>query len=1312
MNAYVYVTYASEDRTRAEQFCQMLSRYGVRYQSACEQHETVRREELLRDGALLIALTSPAAFRAETVAVDIRRALERNRQILLVSLEDNGLDRRFYTEAEDLVSLIRFPVGETPDRHTVALFIHRLFVRHLTGRLECFSPEKCAEDLYGETISCAYRAHRGDGDACFELGRAYELGLGVPALDVEAAFWMQKSADLGVQNGRIRMGLYRLWGKGVERDAGEAFRLFSLAARDGDERGDYLCGTCFLTGNGVLRDPSFGVECLKRAAAAGYAPALYRLAMAARDGEGMPADGRAAIDGLYAACAAIMPRRRGEDMPPLSLYGRRAGRRYTAVSMRQLRRKLADQGYSFMTAGNDARVSAGGYDPALCRALGRLRVKDSRLPEDLWKTCPIASLSQKTVAKGASLSVYERGIYEDDYTPADAATAACELGKLLEQGWDEGGVSPAPARALVWYRFAVRLGCAEAAYRLGDAYRRGVGTLSCPRRAVELYRLAAELGDERGQFALAVCLERGIGAEADLSEATRLYALAADNGYAPAQNNLGGCYEHGRGVAMNQLTAVEWYTRAAASGLPESVCRLGLCYEYGRGVSADMGKAVSLYRTAAEADHPYAYYRLGLCYDHGVNEEPVPPPEAMATHLTTRYEERARDAEKEADSARREEPRDVLLPDYALTHDEEIPSAETEKDELCIPADPARAVRLYRKAAEGGIPEANYALYLCLRDGRGVPPNEALSLTHLILAAEKGHIQASCELGLLYMEGNICPQDQARAVTCFTRAVEAWRTLSEALRFASARTEAEAVPVGGMSMGSAAGTALYMLGYCTLYDLGNDSGNRPVIPESRPTPACVEKAVAFFREAADTDHVGALTMLGDLYAYGLLPPPEQASADDEALRYYLDAVRTGTGKTHPDAPRSRLHGDSPVDALMTLARRAAKAAEERMAEDDAGGAELAWVNVWHSFSEAAEYGSVDALVGMAECLFYGRGAPEKPEAAMRLLRRAEGMDGGRVVSSLWLGDCLCNQSEGLTCSDDVPRIYREGLRIPPLESECGPYTLGLRRAERKGADQRARAELLYRLATRYALTPEGESSAFVHLAEAVRMGHTAALTDLARMCEKRRSGDSTRASATNASEDSAKTRSISRVPVDMVAYYGATLPMPLPFSYEMHTTAHEPPAEVTVAVTEVMTATALYELGECYYYGYGLSVDTAAAVECYRRALEIPVTIPRGTPPPMAVTEAAYSLGYCLLYGVGVRRDEAEAVKWLTLSSARHAAACATLGLCHEQGVGVVAADDREALKYYRKALRLGQKTAARKVLLLEKRLKSAAEQS
>ena len=120
MQAYIYVTYASEDRTRAEHFCQILSRYGFRYRSACEQHETARRAELLRDSALVVALTSKAAEEAETVASDIRLALERQEQILCISLEDNPLDHRFCTEADDAVSLIRYPAEDTPTRHTAS----------------------------------------------------------------------------------------------------------------------------------------------------------------------------------------------------------------------------------------------------------------------------------------------------------------------------------------------------------------------------------------------------------------------------------------------------------------------------------------------------------------------------------------------------------------------------------------------------------------------------------------------------------------------------------------------------------------------------------------------------------------------------------------------------------------------------------------------------------------------------------------------------------------------------------------------------------------------------------------------------------------------------------------------------------------------------------------------------------------------------------------------------------------------------------------------------------------------------------------
>jgi TPR repeat protein len=51
--------------------------------------------------------------------------------------------------------------------------------------------------------------------------------------------------------------------------------------------------------------------------------------------------------------------------------------------------------------------------------------------------------------------------------------------------------------------------------------------------------------------------------------------------------------------------------------------------------------------------------------------------------------------------------------------------------------------------------------------------------------------------------------------------------------------------------------------------------------------------------------------------------------------------------------------------------------------------------------------------------------------------------------------------------------------------------------------------------------------------------------------------------------------------------------------------------------------------------------------------------------------------------------------------------ACYTLGVCHEEGRGVVVADDREAIKYYRKAQKLGHNKAAAKVAMLEKRLQN-----
>ena len=94
MNPYICVTYAHDDRQQSELFFRSLSRYGFRYNCVSELSTHDRRGALLGQSAILIALTSEAASRVETVASDIRHALEKGLGVLCVSLKDNELDPR------------------------------------------------------------------------------------------------------------------------------------------------------------------------------------------------------------------------------------------------------------------------------------------------------------------------------------------------------------------------------------------------------------------------------------------------------------------------------------------------------------------------------------------------------------------------------------------------------------------------------------------------------------------------------------------------------------------------------------------------------------------------------------------------------------------------------------------------------------------------------------------------------------------------------------------------------------------------------------------------------------------------------------------------------------------------------------------------------------------------------------------------------------------------------------------------------------------------------------------------------------------
>lgn len=64
-------------------------------------------------------------------------------------------------------------------------------------------------------------------------------------------------------------------------------------------------------------------------------------------------------------------------------------------------------------------------------------------------------------------------------------------------------------------------------------------------------------------------------------------------------------------------------------------------------------------------------------------------------------------------------------------------------------ANQVKAAQLFREAAAGGDPEAQFQYGICLRDGRGVPQNQQEAIEWFRKAANAGYPEASQELSML-----------------------------------------------------------------------------------------------------------------------------------------------------------------------------------------------------------------------------------------------------------------------------------------------------------------------------------------------------------------------------------------------------------------------------------------------------------------------------------------------------------------------------------------------------------------------------------
>ena len=418
-------------------------------------------------------------------------------------------------------------------------------------------------------------------DASF-VAFAFRDGRGVES-NPEAAFaWSLRAAEAGLGVALYDVGFALETGLGVEQDERRAFEFYRRATDV--ENPDALCalGLAFLYGRSfpkrdgepfeipLDRDEAFRL--FERAAATGFSPAFYFLALFAWNGWGRDANADEAS---------------------------RLLRRSAAGGFATAQTELAYQLRQIGGASNEQEATRWLFEAAE-RGDAQARLTLGRETAD--------------------------GFFDDRraqdcvrWLRSEAEAGSAEAAFLLSRCAAVGRGTPRdPVEELFLLEEAALGGFPEAQNELGLRYSRGCeGVERDDRRAFELFGAAALGGDAAATANLAYCCERGVGVEQNAACGEYLLRVAAELGEGSAAVELSDRLLEGRGCEPNRRFAIFWLEAAASAGEIEATRRLALRYWEGDGVPLDRRRALAAWTVAAQAGdedalEEWSRARLGL----------------------------------------------------------------------------------------------------------------------------------------------------------------------------------------------------------------------------------------------------------------------------------------------------------------------------------------------------------------------------------------------------------------------------------------------------------------------------------------------------------------------------------------------------------------------------------------------------------------------------------------------------------------------------------------------------------------------------
>ena len=183
-----------------------------------------------------------------------------------------------------------------------------------------------------------------------------------------------------------------------------------------------------------------------------------------------------------------------------------------------------------------------------------------------------------------------------------------------------------PQKAIDLLKRAARHGSGKAYYSMGNLYYEGKYLPKDDKKAYENWEKAVELKYYETASNLAYAYIEGVGCEKDESKGIELYTLAADNGSGFSAYKLYYCYANGVwGVKKDIEVAKKYLFKAAEYGDAWGCYNLGRHYYLGTEyVTKDVGQAFVYIKKAADMGLVDACNSLSYLYENGIGVDKDP----------------------------------------------------------------------------------------------------------------------------------------------------------------------------------------------------------------------------------------------------------------------------------------------------------------------------------------------------------------------------------------------------------------------------------------------------------------------------------------------------------------------------------------------------------------------------------------------------------------------------------------------------------------------------------------------------------------